>query len=50
MAFDLLIKNGVLTDGRAVDIALKDGRLAAVEAGITAEAAEVIDAGGNLVS
>jgi cytosine deaminase len=33
-----------------LDIAVKDGVIAAVEAGITAEAAEVIDAGGYLVS
>ncbi|WP_171125796.1 MULTISPECIES: amidohydrolase family protein [unclassified Ruegeria] len=48
---DLLIKNATLTDGQTgVDIACADGRITAVEAGITADAAEVIDAGGQLVS
>jgi cytosine deaminase len=49
--FDLIKKNATLPDGRSgLDIAVKDGVIAAVEAGITAEAAEVIDAGGYLVS
>jgi cytosine deaminase len=49
--FDLIIKNATLPDGRSgLDIAVKDGVIAAVEAGIIAEAAEVIDAGGYLVS
>ncbi|MEJ6389303.1 cytosine deaminase [Gymnodinialimonas ulvae] len=50
MAFDLLLKNGVLPDGCRADIAMSDGFIQAVEPGITAEAAEVIDAGGKLVS
>jgi len=51
MSFDLLVKNASLPDGRhAIDIACKDGRIAAVEAGITAEAGQVIEAGGRLVS
>ncbi|WP_269580618.1 amidohydrolase family protein [Roseibium sp. Sym1] len=51
MSFDLLIKNANLPDGRhGLDIACKDGRIAAVEAGIDAEAGQVIDAGGKLVS
>ncbi|MCG7494461.1 amidohydrolase family protein [Thalassobius sp. Cn5-15] len=49
--FDLIIKNATLPDGRSgLDIAVKDGVIAAVEAGMTTEAAEVIDAGGYLVS
>ncbi|MCG7573761.1 amidohydrolase family protein [Phaeobacter sp. CNT1-3] len=49
--FDLIIKNATLPDGRSgLDIAVKDGVIAAVEAGIIAEAAEVIDAGSYLVS
>ncbi|MBO9408297.1 amidohydrolase family protein [Shimia sp. R9_1] len=49
--FDLIVKNATLPDGRkGQDIAVKGGMIAAVEAGITAEAKEVIDAGGNLVS
>ena len=49
--FDLLIRNATLTDGRrGVDIAVTGGRVAAVEPGIAAAAAEVIDAGGLLVT
>jgi len=49
--FDLIVKNATLPDGRAgVDLACKHGQIVAVEAGITAEAGEVIDAGGDLVS
>jgi len=49
--FDLIVKNATLTDGQTgVDIACENGRIAAVEAGITAEAQRVIDAGGYLVS
>ncbi len=49
--FDLIVKNGTLPDGTTgIDLACKDGVIAAVEAGITAEAGEVIDASGYLVS
>lgn len=49
--FDLIIKNANLPDGRTgQDIACKNGKIAAVEAGIAAEAKETIDAGGRLVS
>ena len=49
--FDLIVKNATHTDGRTgVDIACQKGKIAAVEAGITAEAKEVIDAEGYLVS
>lgn len=49
--FDLIIKNATLPDGTCgVDIACKDGLIAAVEAGISAEAAEVIEAEGQLVT
>jgi cytosine deaminase len=50
MTFDLIVKGGLLPDGRRVDIAIAQGRIAAVEPGITAEAREVIDATGKLVS
>ncbi|XYK79618.1 MAG: amidohydrolase family protein [Labrenzia sp.] len=51
MSFDLLLKNANLPDGQTgIDIACKDGRIAAVEAGMTADAGTVIDAGGKLVS
>jgi cytosine/creatinine deaminase len=48
---DLIIKNANLPDGRAgIDIGIAQGRIAAVEAGIAADGAEVIDATGRLVS
>ncbi len=49
--FDLIVKNATLPDGQTgVDIACKDGTIAVIEAGITAEAETMIDAGGHLVS
>lgn len=49
--FDLIVKNATLPNGQTgVDIACAEGRIAAIEAGIGAEARQVIDAGGNLVS
>ncbi|MBN8954783.1 amidohydrolase family protein [Rhizobium sp. 60-20] len=49
--FDLIIRNANLPDGRkGIDIAVKDGKIAAVEASIIAEAKEVIDARDRLVS
>ncbi|MGY5777562.1 amidohydrolase family protein [Rhizobium sp. LEGMi135b] len=49
--FDLIIRNANLPDGRkGIDIAIKDGRIAAVEASITAEAREEFDATNRLVS
>ena len=51
MSLDLIIRNAALPDGRTgVDIACEGGRITAIEPGITAEAARVIDAGGRLVS
>ncbi|MGI3167918.1 amidohydrolase family protein [Pseudooceanicola sp. C21-150M6] len=48
---DLILRNATLPDGRTgQDIAIEKGRITAVEPGITAEAAEVIDAQGNLVT
>ncbi|WP_010139374.1 amidohydrolase family protein [Oceanicola sp. S124] len=49
--FDLLIRNATLPDGTAgVDIAVKDGKIAEVAPGITAEAGEVVEAEGQLVT
>jgi cytosine/creatinine deaminase len=49
--FDLKVTNATLPDGRtAIDIGVKAGRIAAVEANLGGEAGEVIDAGGHLVS
>ncbi len=50
MSFDLIVRGGVLPDGRQADIAIAKGRIAAVEPGITAAARDVIDATGKLVS
>ncbi|MET1411945.1 amidohydrolase family protein [Roseibium sp. HPY-6] len=51
MSFDLIVKNANLPDGRTgIDIACRNGRIEAVDPGITAEAGQVIEADGNLVS
>lgn len=48
---DTLIKTATLPDGRrGVDIAISGGKITAIEPGITAEAGEVVDATGRLVS
>ncbi len=47
---DILVKGGTLADGTQADIAISDGKITAVEPQITAEAAQVIDARGKLVS
>ena len=47
----ILIKNGRLRrTGEVVDILINDGRIAAIEEGISAPDAEVVDAGGGLVT
>ena len=49
--FDTIIRQANLPDGRkAHDIGLKDGRIAAIEKSLPAEAGTVIDATGRLVS
>jgi cytosine/creatinine deaminase len=51
MSFDLLVKNANLPDGRTgMDIACRKGVIEAVEAGISADAEQTIDATGKLVS
>ncbi|CAM5773014.1 cytosine deaminase [Labrys miyagiensis] len=51
MAFDLLVTNAVLPDGRSGQaIGVSGGRIAAIGPDITGEAAETIDAGGLLVA
>ncbi len=50
MPFDIIVKGGVLPDGRVADIGIEDGRIAAIEPSLAAEAGETIDATGNLVS
>ena len=49
--FDLIVKNANLTDGQiGVDIACNGGKIVAIEANISAEAKDIIDAEGYLVS
>ena len=49
--FDLIVRNANLPDGRSgIDIAIGGGKIAAVERAIAAEAGEVIDATGLLVT
>jgi cytosine deaminase len=48
--FDLIVKGGVLPDGRVVDIGIEGDRITAIDQLAFAEAGEVIDATGNLVS
>jgi cytosine/creatinine deaminase len=51
MSFDLIVRNATLPDGRAgLDIAVRGGRIAAVEPKIVGEAGHTVNAGGNLVS
>jgi cytosine deaminase len=51
MAFELIVRNATLPDGRTgLDIGVSDGRIAAVDRGIGGEAGRVIDARGFLVS
>ncbi len=50
MPFDIIVKGGVLPDGRVADIGIEGGRIAAIEPSLAAEAGETIDATGNLVS
>src|SRR6476659_2838743 len=48
---DLLLTDATLPDGREhISIAVQDGRIAEVTAGLQASARETIDAGGNLVA
>lgn len=49
--FELKITNATLPDGRKnLDIGIKDGKIAAIEANLGGEAGEVIDADGQLVA
>ncbi|MGO4915483.1 amidohydrolase family protein [Pseudogemmobacter sp. W21_MBD1_M6] len=47
--FDLIVKGGVLADGRVADIGITGDRITAIETGLTG-AREVVDASGDLVS
>lgn len=48
--FDLIVKGGVLPDGKVTDIGIKGNKIAAIGPLDDAEAAQVIDASGDLVS
>ena len=48
--FDLIVKGGVLPDGKVADIGIKGNKIAAIGPLDDAEAAQVIDASGDLVS
>jgi cytosine deaminase len=51
MAFDLVIRNATLPDGRkGQDVGVIAGRIAAIEPGLAAEAGETIDVTGYLLS
>src|SRR5579871_5870390 len=51
MAFDLILRDATLPDGRkTMDVAISGGRIAAIERGIEAEASQIIDSGGRLLS
>src|SRR3954452_22450667 len=51
MSFDLIVRDATLPDGRrGQDIAVRGGVIATIEPGIAAEAGEVVEAGGLLVS
>ncbi|WP_157016115.1 amidohydrolase family protein [Mesorhizobium xinjiangense] len=50
MSFDLIVKGGILPDGKTADIAIAGERIVAIEPGIDAEAGRIVDATGNLVA
>lgn len=50
MSFDILVKNAVLPDGGIVDIGIIGDRIAAIEPRLEAEAREIVDATGDLVT
>ena len=50
MTFDIIIKGGILPDGRTADIGISGGTIAAIEHHLDAPAGRVVDATGCLVS
>ena len=48
--YDLLVVGGKLPNGEVADIAIRNGRIAAVEKRISGEASETIDVSGFLLS
>ena len=50
MMFALIVQGGTLPDGSVADIGIAGGKITAIDSQLEAEAREVIDASGNLVS
>ena len=50
MRFDLIVKGGILPDGKQADIGIKDGVITAIEPALIAEAGDVVEATGDLVA
>ena len=50
MAFDILVRQGVLPDGATADIGIADGRIAAIGPKLEAEAGRIVEAEGCLVA
>ena len=50
MSFDLIVRGGILPDGNTADIGIQGGTIAAIAPKLEAEAGEVVDAAGCLVS
>ena len=53
--YDLIIRNGTVVDGTRApayqaDVCVKDGRIAAIAPDVQAEAKQVVDAAGKIVS
>ena len=48
--FDLIVKGGTLTDGRVADVGINGGKITAIDSLSMAQAGQVIDASGDLVS
>jgi cytosine deaminase len=50
MDFDIIVRNGILPDGQQADIGIAGDRITSMERKIDAQAKEIIDAAGTLVS
>jgi cytosine deaminase len=50
MAFDILVRQGLLPDGATADIGISDGRIAAIAPKLEGEAGRIVEAEGCLVS
>jgi cytosine deaminase len=50
MAFDILVRHGILPDGTTADIGISDGRIAAIAPKLEGEARRIVDAADCLVS